>query len=319
MRRFTSVHDVINGPGLDVFLKDAMEFSRHPWIDVEIGHRKTIGLLFMNASLRTRMSTQRAASMLGAETIVLNAGTDSWTLETRDGVVMDGNTTEHIKDAAAVMGAYCDVLGLRTFASLTDRDLDYNETVLESFVKHSGVPVISLESATRHPLQSFADMLTIHQHKQKARPKVVLTWAPHPKALPQAVANSFIEWMSVANAELIVTHPPGYELSPNFVQGVSVTHNQNEAFTGADFVYAKNWSAYSEYGQILSKDPSWTIDAQKMKLTNNARFMHCLPVRRNMIVTDEVLDGPSSLIIPQAGNRIVAAQTVLYHMLKGLM
>jgi N-succinyl-L-ornithine transcarbamylase len=272
----------------------------------------------MNPSLRTRMSTQKAASLLGAETIVLNAGSDSWTLETRDGVVMNGNTTEHIKEAAAVMGAYCDVLGLRTFAGLSDRDHDYQETVLEKFMQNSGVPVISLESATRHPLQSFADLVTIEQHKTTAKPKVVLTWAPHPKALPQAVANSFVEWMKHADVELVVAHPAGYQLDASFIDGVSVTHDQNAALAGADFVYAKNWSALEPYGQILSQDMSWTVSREKMALTNNAKFMHCLPVRRNMIVTDDVIDSNNSIVIPQAANRVVSAQTVLSYMLKGL-
>lgn len=318
MRRFTSVHDVVNGPGLDAAIADALEFARHPWINTEVGRRRTVGLLFMNPSLRTRMSTQKAITMMGADTIMLNAGSDSWTLETRDGVVMDGNKTEHIKEAAGVMGAYCDVLGLRTFASLTDRAADYAEDILEKFIAYAGVPVVSLESATRHPLQSFADLITIEQHKRTPRPKVVLTWAPHPKALPQAVANSFVEWMSVANVDLVVAHPKGYELAPEFTRGVAITNDQDAALEGADFVYAKNWSAYEPYGQILSQDLSWTITEDKMALTNNARFMHCLPVRRNMIVSDGVLDGPQSIVIPQAANRVVSAQTVLYYLLKGL-
>ena len=297
MRRFTSVQDLIDGPGLDAALIDALEFARHPWINTELGRRKTVGLLFMNPSLRTRMSTQKAATLMGAETIILNAGSDSWTLETRDGVVMDGAATEHIKEAAGVMGRYCDVLGLRTFASLTDRQADYQEDILEKFIRYSGVPVVSLESATRHPL---------------------LTWAPHPKALPQAVANSFVEWMSHANVDLVVTHPHGYELAPEFVGGVTVTNDQDSALAGADFVYAKNWSAYEPYGQILSKDTSWTITEEKMLLTNRAQFMHCLPARRNMIVSDGVLDGPHSIVLQQAANRVVSAQTVLYFLLKGL-
>jgi len=318
MRRFTSVHDLIAGPGLTAALEDALEFARHPWINADVGRRKTIGLLFMNPSLRTRMSTQIAARLLGADTIVLNAGSDSWTLETRDGVVMNGSSTEHIKEAAAVMGAYCDVLGLRTFASLTDRTADYAEEILEKFIAYAGVPVVSLESATRHPLQSFADLLTIEQFKKKPRPKVVLTWAPHPKALPQAVANSFVEWMNVSDVELLVAHPKGYELSATFASGAAVTNDQNLALDGADFVYAKNWSSYEPYGQILSQDMSWTVTTEKMALTNNAKFMHCLPVRRNMIVTDEVIDSENSIVIAQATNRVVSAQTVLYHMLKGL-
>lgn len=318
MKRFTSVHDILQGPGLSQAVADAIDYAKSPWKDEQLGKRKTVGLLFMNPSLRTRMSTQKAASLLGADTIVLNAGSDSWTLETRDGVVMNGNTTEHIKEAAAVMGAYCDVLGLRTFAGLTDRAHDYQETVLEKFIQNSGVPVISLESATRHPLQSFADLVTIEQFKQTARPKVVLTWAPHPKALPQAVANSFVEWMKHAEVDLVVAHPEGYQLDTSFIDGVRVTHDQNAALAGADFVYAKNWSALEPYGQILSQDMSWTVSTEKMALTNNAKFMHCLPVRRNMIVTDDVIDSKNSIVIPQAANRVVSAQTVLSYMLKGL-
>lgn len=318
MKSFTSVRDIIAGPGLATALSDALALKHEPWLYPDIGARKTLGLLFMNPSLRTRMSTQKAAALLGMDVMVLNAGSDSWTLETRDGVIMDGNATEHIKDAAAVMGQYCDVLGIRTFASLTDRKADYEEDVLQSFIRYAGVPVISLESATRHPLQSFADLITIETLKSTSRPKVVLTWAPHPKALPQAVANSFTEWMLAANVDLVVTHPQGYDLAPSFMHGATVTHDQQEAFEGADFIYAKNWSSYQNYGAITSKDMTWTVTADKMRLTNNARFMHCLPVRRNMIVTDEVLDGPRSVVIEQAGNRVVSAQTVLMYMLRAL-
>ena len=295
-----------------------MTLKAEPWRYPNVGQRKTLGLLFMNPSLRTRMSTQKAATLLGMDTMVLNAGSDSWTLETRDSVIMDGGATEHIKEAAAVMGQYCDILGIRTFAGLQDRDADYEERILESFIRYSGVPVVSLESATRHPLQSFADLITIETLKRKPRPKVVLTWAPHPKALPQAVANSFSEWMLKADVEFVVTHPEGYDLAPSFTQGAVVTHDQRTALDGADFVYAKNWSSFTDYGQITSKDMNWTVTAEKMRLTNDARFMHCLPVRRNMIVTDEVLDGPWSVVVEQAANRVVSAQTVLLHMLRGL-
>lgn len=318
MKRFTSVHDIVNGPGLQTAMDRALGYARDPWSSDALGRRRTVGLLFMNPSLRTRMSTQKAASLLGAETIVLNAGSDSWTLETRDGVVMDGSTTEHIKEAAAVMGQYCDVLGLRTFAGLTDRAHDYQETVLEKFIAYAGVPVISLESATRHPLQSFADLITIEQHKTRQRPKVVLTWAPHPKALPQAVANSFVEWMRHADVELVVTHPEGYDLDPSFVGDAAVTHDRDAAFDGADFIYAKNWSAVEPYGAILSQDKRWSVTPEAMSRTNNAKFMHCLPVRRNMIVDDAVIDAPTSIVIPQAANRVVSAQTVLSYMLEGL-
>lgn len=318
MKHFTSVADIENNLGLKHALSDALDVAANPWKYHSVGERKTLGLLFMNPSLRTRMSTQKAATLLGMDVIVLNAGSDSWTLETRDGVVMDGGATEHIKDAAAVMGRYCDILGLRTFAGLTDRDADYQERVLESFIRYSGVPVISLESATRHPLQSFADLITIEQHKTTPRPKVVLTWAPHPKALPQAVANSFAEWMLRSDVDLVITHPEGYELDPSFTKGASITHDQDAAFDGADFIYAKNWSSYTDYGKILSTDRAWTVSSEKMARTNNAKFMHCLPVRRNMIVNDDVIDAPTSIILDEAANRVVSAQTVLLHMLKAM-
>ena len=318
MKNFTSVQDIIRGVGLYTAMAEAVALKNDPWSAHILGARKTLGLLFMNPSLRTRMSTQKAAALLGMDCMVLNAGSDSWTLETRDGVIMNGTATEHIKDAAAVMGQYCDILGIRTFAGLMDRDADYEERVLSSFVKYAGVPVLSLESATRHPLQSFADLITIETLKETSRPKVVLTWAPHPKALPQAVANSFVEWMLAADIDLVVTHPEGYDLAPSFIHNAVVTHDQQGAFEGADFVYAKNWSSYLDYGAITSQDMSWTVDAAKMQLTNNARFMHCLPVRRNMIVTDEVIDSPRSVILEQAANRVVSAQTVLMHMLQGL-
>lgn len=315
MKRFTDVRSLHSLPDA---LQDALALKADPWAHASFGARKTLGLLFMNPSLRTRMSTQKAAALLGMDVMVLNAGSDSWTLETRDGVVMDGGATEHIKEAAAVMGQYCDILGVRTFAGLQDREADYREDVMESFIRYAGVPVISLESATRHPLQSFADLITIETTKNVARPRVVLTWAPHPKALPQAVANSFVEWMRCADVDLVVTHPRGYELAPEFVDGVQVEYDQDAALDGADYVYAKNWSSYTSYGQILSSDRAWTVTEEKMRRTNDARFMHCLPVRRNMIVTDGVLDGPSSIVIEQAGNRVVSAQTVLMHMLKAM-
>ena len=318
MQNFLSVHDVLNGPGLDRILSDAHKIIADPWHNEKRGTHRTMGMLFMNPSLRTRMSTQKAATQLGMDVIVLNAGADSWTLETRDGVIMDGTATEHIKEAAAVMGAYCDILGIRTFAGLKDKQADYSEEVLQSFVLHAGVPIVSLESATRHPLQSFADLITIEQFKTKKRPRVVLSWAPHPKALPQAVANSFVEWMTNAEVELVITHPEGYELSGDFTEGTPTTYDQNLALRGADFVYAKNWSAFENYGGVLSTDRNWMITNEKMALTDNAHFMHCLPVRRNMIVEDAVLDGPASIVIEQATNRVVSAQVVLQHMLQAL-
>lgn len=315
MKRFTSVRDVAS---VDEILTSALAYAADPWLTPSLGHRRTLGLLFLNPSLRTRMSTQKAARLLGMDVIVLNAGSDAWTIETRDGVIMDGAAGEHMKEAAGVMGRYCDVLGLRTFPGLVDRDYDYAESVLESFITYSGVPVVSLESATRHPLQSFADLITIEQHKTVERPKVVLTWAAHPKVLPQAVPNSFVEWMKAANVDLIVAHPEGYELAPEFSEGVTVMHNQMEALEGAHFVYAKNWSSYSSYGSILNTDPSWQITTESMARTDNGKFMHCLPVRRNVIVQDAVLDSEASIVLDEAANRVVSAQTVLAAMLKAL-
>jgi N-succinyl-L-ornithine transcarbamylase len=241
----------------------------------------------------------------------MNVGQDSWTLEFRDNIVMDANTTEHIKEAAAVMGQYCDIIGIRAFPSLNDKESDYKEEIISKFIKYSGVPLISLESATLHPLQSFADLITIEELKKKQRPKVVLTWAAHPKALPQAVPNSFAEWMCRANVDFVITHPEGYDLDEKFTQGAKITYHQDEALKGADFVYAKNWSSYEYYGNILSKDKSWTISKEKMALTNDGKFMHCLPVRRNVEVTDDVLDSPTSVVIHEAGNRVWSAQAVL--------
>ena len=274
-------------------------------------------LVFFNSSLRTRLSSQKAALNLGMSPIVLNIGQDSWKLETELGVVMD------LREAIPVMGSYCDIIGVRSFAGLTDREFDYAETILRQFVDYSGKPVISLESATVHPCQAFADLITIDQYKTKARPKVVMTWAPHPRALPQAVPNSFAEWMNAADVDFVITHPRGYELDPAFTQGARIEYDQMKALEGADFVYAKNWSSPgvtdpAQYGQILSKDMGWTVDARHMAVTNNAYFMHCLPVRRNMIVSDEVIDSPRSLVIPEAANRAVSAQVVMKRMLESL-
>lgn len=278
------------------------------------GLGKTLVLLFFNASLRTRLSTQRAAHRLGMDVISMNVN-QGWGLEFEDGTVMDLDKAEHVREAAAVISQYADVIGIRTFAGLTDRDFDYGETVLRQFVRFASVPVVNLESATVHPLQSFTDWLTIEAHKTRPRPRVVLTWAPHPRALPQAVANSFLEWMRDTDYELILTHPPGYELAPEFVGDVAVVHDQSEALVGADFVYAKNWSSYANYGQIVNQDPAWMITPAKMALTNAGRFLHCLPVRRNVVVADAVLDGPQSLVIPQAANRAVTAEVVLRHLI----
>lgn len=278
-----------------------------------------MGLLFFNSSLRTRLSTQRAAQNLGLELIVMNVGQDSWGLEFEDGAIMNGNKAEHIKEAAPVVGQYCDIVGIRSFPGLVDREEDYSENVMNQFVKHTGRPILSLESATRHPLQSLADLITIEELKTKPRPKVVLTWAPHVKALPQAVPNSFAEWMNAADVDFVITHPEGYELAPEFVGNAKVTYNQEEAFKDADFIYAKNWSSYSQYGQILNQDPSWMVTMDKMNLTNNAKFMHCLPVRRNVVVEDAVLDSPNSVVVQQAGNRIWSAQVVIKQMLLSII
>lgn len=315
MKRFTSINDVENLHQLLAVMRDCKD---NPFANKHLGTNRTLGLLFFNPSLRTRMSTQKAATNLGMDVIVMNVGSDSWTLETRDGVIMDGTATEHIKEAAAVMGEYCDILGIRTFAGLSDKQVDYTEDILEKFIRYGGKPVISLESATRHPLQSLADIFTIESYKTSTQPKVVLTWAPHPKALPQAVPNSFAEWAIAMNYNVIITHPDGYNLHEDFTQGATVTHNQDEALEGADFVYAKNWSSYLNYGTILSHDKEWMITSQKMSCTNNAKFMHCLPVRRNMIVSDSVLDSTNSIVIEEAGNRVVSAQAVLRTMIESL-
>ena len=288
-----------------------------------LGEGKTIMLVFFNSSLRTRLSSQKAALNLGLSPIVLNIGQDSWKLETELGVVMDGDKSEHLREAIPVMGCYCDLIGVRSFAGLTDREADYAESVLQQFVQYSGRPVISLESATVHPCQAFADLITIDEHKRKPRPKVVLTWAPHPRALPQAVPNSFAEWMIAAGMDLVITQPEGYELDPRFTAGARIEYDQMKALEGADFVYAKNWSCPGvtnpeQYGQILSHDRSWTVDEAHMAVTDNAFFMHCLPVRRNVIVSDAVIDAPTSLVIPEAANREIAAQVVMKRMLESL-
>lgn len=314
MNHFSSVYDV---PDLDGLLRKANQVKEYPLAFPDIGKGKTLGLIFFNPSLRTRLSSQKAAINLGLPCIVMNIGPEGWKLEFEDGAIMNLDRAEHIKDAAAVMGSYCDIIGVRAFASLTDRDKDYAEPILEAFKRYAGVPIVSLESATRHPLQSFADLITIRNHFPQKRPKVVLTWAPHPKALPQAVGNSFLEWMKVSDVDLVLTHPKGYELAEEFAGGVALEYDQKKAFEGADIIYAKNWSAYRDYGQVRSQDLSWTVTADKMALTNDAKFMHCLPVRRNVVVADAVIDSPNSLVIEQAGNRVVSAQTVFQTLLEG--
>jgi len=299
-------------------LDEARYVKANPFADQDLGRNKTLLLIFFNSSLRTRLSSQRAATNMGMNVIVLDINKDGWKLESEYGVVMDGDKPEHIREAVPVMGQYADIIGVRSFADFVDRDKDYKEHILNQFIELSGRPVISLESATRHPLQAFADLITVEEYKTKPRPKVVMTWAPHPRALPQAVPNSFVEWMKKADVELVMTCPKGYELAPEFMEGLTYEPDQDKALAGADFVYAKNWSSYHEYGQILSKDRSWTVDENKMALTNNAKFMHCLPVRRNMIVSDEVIEGPNSIVIPEAANRVVSMQVVLKRMLQSM-
>ena len=317
MKQFTSVADI---GSLQQALAEAAMVKKDRFAWTELGRNKTLLMIFFNSSLRTRLSTQKAAMNLGMNVMVLDVNQGAWKLETERGVIMDGDKAEHLLEAIPVMGSYCDIIGVRSFAQLNNRDEDYAERVVEQFIKYSGRPVFSMEAATRHPLQSFADLITIEEYKTKERPKVVLTWAPHPKALPQAVANSFAEWAVAAGYEVVITHPEGYELDPEFTRGATVEYDQRKALEGADFVYAKNWSAYSgdNYGKVLSTDRDWTVDSEKMALTDNAYFMHCLPVRRNMIVTDEVIESPQSIVIPQAANREISAQTVIKRMLESL-
>ncbi len=311
MKKFTSVHDV---PDPQALVQEAIALKANPFVDDELGKHKTLVMLFFNPSLRTRLSTEKAGLNLGMSVISMNA-TEGWQLEFQDQVVMNTDKAEHIREAAGVISQYADVIGVRTFPTLSDRERDYADFVMNRFVELASVPILSLESAIRHPLQSLADTVTIEEFKNKKRPKVVLTWAPHPRALPQAVANSFIEWMQVMDVDLTVTHPPGYELNPQFVQDVPVEYDQRKAFEGADFIYCKNWSSYQEYGQILNQDPNWMVTMKKMNLTNNGKFMHCLPVRRNVKVEDAVLDSPISLVLQQANNRTFAAQAVLKRMI----
>ena len=320
MRVFRSVKDLGN---LEEALREAAEIKADRYKYQELGKNKTALLIFFNNSLRTRLSTQKAAMNLGMNVIVLDVNQGAWKLETERGVVMDGDKSEHLLEAIPVMASYCDIIGVRSFATFESRENDYEEKVLEQFIKYSGKPVFFMESATVHPLQSFADLITIEEYKECKRPKVVLTWAPHPKALPQAVPNSFAEWMNAADVDFVITHPEGYELDPQFAGDAKVEYDQMKAFEGADFIYAKNWSCPGvtrpeDYGKILSKDMSWTVSERQMAVTNNAHFMHCLPVRRNMIVTDEVIESPRSLVIPEAANREISATVVLKRMLESL-
>ena len=320
MNKFLNVSDIGN---LNAAIQEALEIKKDRFKFVELGRNKTLLMVFFNSSLRTRLSTQKAALNLGMNVIVLDVNQGAWKLETERGVIMDGDKSEHLLEAIPVMGCYCDIIGVRSFAGLKDRDFDYAETIYQQFLQYSGKPVFAMETATVHPLQAFADLITIEEHKEVKRPKVVLTWAPHPRSLPQAVPNSFAEWMNAADVDLVITHPKGYELDPKFVGDAVVEYDQRKALEGADFVYAKNWSCPgvtnpADYGQILSKDMGWTIDTEHMSWTNNAQFMHCLPVRRNMIVTDDVIESPRSLVIPEAANREISATVVLKRMLEGI-
>lgn len=307
MQQFTSIYDV---PDVQKLVQLAAEYSKNPHQDALLGQHKTLVLLFFNPSLRTQLSTQKAGMNLGMQVISMNAS-QGWQLEFEEGVVMRGDKAEHIKEAAAVISQYADIIGVRTFPSLQDKERDYQDFVMQKFIQYARVPVISLESAILHPLQSLADWLTIEQYRPAHKPKVVLSWAPHPRALPQAVPNSFAEWMNHADVDFVITHPKGYELDERFSGKARIEYDQDKAFDGADFIYGKNWSSYSTYGQILLDDPNWTISAAKMARTNNAFFMHCLPVRRNVVVSDAVLDSARSLVIEQANNRTFAAQAVL--------
>ena len=317
MRTYTNVKDLGN---LNEAVKEALEIKKNRYAYKHLGENKTLLMVFFNSSLRTRLSTQKAGMNLGMNTIVLDINQGAWKLETERGVIMDGDKTEHLLEAIPVMGCYCDIIGVRAFAQFENKQDDCEEKILNQFIKYSGKPVFSMEAATGHPLQAFADLITIEEYKKTHRPKVVLTWAPHPKALPQAVPNSFADFMNEADVDFVITHPEGYELDPKFVRGAKVEYDQDKALAGADFVYAKNWAAFadSNYGKILSKDRSWTVSTEKMALTNNAYFMHCLPVRRNMIVTDEVIESPQSIVIQEAANREISAQTVIKRILESL-
>lgn len=305
-----------NIDSLQKWVKQALKIKKNPLKNKKLGKNKTLGMLFFNPSLRTRLSTQKAALNLGMNVMVMNFTNEGWTLEFGDGAIMDQGASEHIKEAATVVSQYCDIIAIRAFAGLTDKEKDNAETVLTGFLKYATVPVVNMESATGHPLQSLADAITMEEHKTTHRPKVVLTWAPHPKALPQAVANSFVQMMQLQEADFVITHPKGYELNPEITKDSTIEYDQNKAFENADFIYAKNWSNYNDYGKITNSDPNWTVNADKMALTNNAKFMHCLPVRRNVIVTDEVIDSENSIVIEQANNRTYSAQLVLQKILE---
>ena len=310
---FISLNDI---DSLKKWVSEALEIKENPLKNKKLGKNKTLGMLFFNPSLRTRLSTQKAALNLGMNVMVMNFTNEGWTLEFEDGAIMNQGASEHIKEAAEVVSQYCDVIAIRAFAELKDKEKDNSEVVISGFMKYATVPIINMESATGHPLQALADAITIEEFKPNHRPKVVLSWAPHPKALPQAVPNSFVKMMQLQDADFVITHPEGYELNPKITKNSKIEYNQDKAFENADFIYAKNWSNYNQYGQITNSDPNWTVTADKMKLTNNAKFMHCLPVRRNVIVTDEVIDSENSIVMNQANNRTYSAQLVLQKILK---
>lgn len=335
MEKFVSVHDVSD---INALVKSAIAYKKDPYKDLQLGARKRIGMLFLNPSMRTRLSTQVAAQQLGMDAVVFNVGSEGWALEFEEEAIMSGNTVEHVKDAAPIMGKYFDILCIRTFPSLKNREDDYSELYINQFIKYAGIPIVSLESATLHPLQSLTDIITITESMTaspaspaealakagesakvgaKIRPKIVLSWAPHVKPLPQCVANSFAQWVNAwGEADFVITHPEDYELEPSFSKGATITHNQDEALKDADFVYVKNWSTFNDYGKIYVNDPEWMLTNKKLALTNNAKLMHCLPVRRNVELSDEVLDGPNSLVTTQAGNRVWAAQAVLAELIR---
>ena len=321
MKTFFNVEDLGD---LKQALAEAQEVKKNRYAYQHLGKNKTLLMIFFNNSVRTRLSTQKAAMNLGMNVIVLDVNAGAWKLETERGVIMDGDKSEHLLEAIPVMGSYCDIIAVRSFAGLTNREYDYAETVVQQFVQYSGRPVVAMETATVHPLQAFADLITIEENWNKPqKPKVVLTWAPHCRALPQAVPNSFAQWIMAADVDLVITHPEGYELDPRFVAGARVEYDQRKAFEGADFIYAKNWSCPGvknpdEYGKILSKDMSWTVDTEHMSWTNDAKFLHCLPVRRGLIVTDDVIESPNSLVIPEAANREISAEVVLKRVLESL-
>lgn len=326
MKHFTSVSDLIPPPGgtvsnaIDALVQRALAYKANPLAGKTLGAGKRIGCLFLNPSMRTRLSTQIAAQNLGMEAIVFNVGSEGWALEFEEEAIMSGTTVEHVKDAAPVFGKYFDILAIRTFPSLKNREDDYSELYIKQFIKYAGIPVLSLESATLHPLQSLTDVITITESLQESgikRPKIVLSWAPHVKPLPQCVANSFSQWITAWDkADFVITHPEDYELSTAFTQGATITHNQDEALKDADFVYVKNWSTFSDYGKIYESDPKWMLNNKKLEKTNNAKVMHCLPVRRNVELSDEILDGPNSIVTREAGNRVWAAQAVLENLLQ---